>query len=369
MSDAQRAGDNAVETSGVGSGVSSGDGLDQAEAERHAWERSGAFEVGPGVYRIPLPLPGDALKAVNTYAIEDGDGLVFVDGGWAMADSRQALERALDGIGHGLADIREFLVTHVHRDHYTQAVAIRRITGSKVSLGEGEKEALELMHGRDRRAMGAEPAKLIRAGARELLTFFEDWRPTTGLDNWAMPDRWLSDGVDLPLQSRTLQVIATPGHTVGHVVFHDPAAGALFAGDHVLPHITPSISVQSVRPESPLRDYMESLRLVLTLPDARLLPAHGPVTESTHARAEALLQHHEQRLTATAEAVAAGHDTGLTVAGVLGWTRRNRRLDELDVVNKIMAVNETMAHLDVLVERGWLTRTTDDEGVARYARA
>jgi hypothetical protein len=26
-----------------------------------------------GVYRIPLPLPGDNLKAVNVYAIPDGE--------------------------------------------------------------------------------------------------------------------------------------------------------------------------------------------------------------------------------------------------------------------------------------------------------
>lgn len=339
------------------------------EEERHAWERAGAFQVGTGVYRVPLPLPGDALKAVNTYVIEDGDGLVFVDGGWAMAESRQVLDRALDEIGHRLGDIREFLVTHVHRDHYTQAVAIRRITGSRVSLGEGEKEALELLNAPRENALGAEPAKLTRAGAAELGRLFENWRPSIDPADWAMPDRWLGDGVELALNSRTLHVIATPGHTAGHVVFHDPGAGALFAGDHVLPHITPSIGVQSVRPESPLRDYMDSLRIVLGLPDARLLPAHGPVADSTHARAEALLEHHEQRLTATAEAVAAGHDTGFGVAGALSWTRRLRRLDELDVMNQIMAVNETVAHLDVLVERGWLTRTTDPAGVAHYARA
>src|SRR6476661_8757792 len=100
-------------------GVPYGEQVD--EEDRHAWERSGAHEVAPGVHRIPLPLPGDALKAVNVYAIADGDGLVLVDGGWAMAESAALLERSLGEIGFRLADIREFLVTHVHRDHYTQA--------------------------------------------------------------------------------------------------------------------------------------------------------------------------------------------------------------------------------------------------------
>jgi hypothetical protein len=56
------------------------------------------------------------------------------------------------------------------------------------------------------------------------------------------------------------------------------------------------------------------------------------------------------------------------VAGALGWTRRLRRLDELDLQNSMLAVNETLAHLDVLVERGALTRT-DVDGVTHYTES
>ena len=77
-------------------------------------------------------------------------------------------------------------------------------------------------------------------------------------------------------------MVATPGHTRGHVVFVDAAAELLFAGDHVLPHITPSIGFEAVPGPLPLGDYMDSLRLVRELPDRRLLPAHGPVSPSVH---------------------------------------------------------------------------------------
>jgi glyoxylase-like metal-dependent hydrolase (beta-lactamase superfamily II) len=291
----------------------------------------------------------------------------MVDGGWVMADSVALLERSLDEAGHHLSDIDEFLVTHVHRDHYTQAVAIRRITGATVALGAAERPALRIIHGPDR--FRNDIIRLHRAGAFELVDEARRWSTIDfDLGDWEYPDRWLDDSADVPLKNRTLRVIATPGHTVGHVVFHDATAGMLFAGDHVLPHITPSVGVQVVRPESPLRDYLHSLRVVLALPDARLLPAHGPVTDSTHARVEELLRHHDERLTATADAVAMGHDTAFAVAGMLGWTRRQRRLPELDTFNQVLAVNETTAHLDVLVERGWLTRETVD-GVAHYAPA
>jgi hypothetical protein len=105
-----------------------------------------------------------------------------------------------------------------------------------------------------------------------------------------------------------------------------------------------------------------------SLPDATLLPAHGPAGSSTHARVEELLNHHEERLTATAAAVDRGASTGFETARILTWTRRQRRFDELDMFNQIMAVHETMAHLEVLVERGWLQRQVLD-GIARFTRA
>ena len=46
-----------------------------SRADRHAWAEPGVEDLGGGVYRIPLPLPGDALKAVNVYAIAGDDGV------------------------------------------------------------------------------------------------------------------------------------------------------------------------------------------------------------------------------------------------------------------------------------------------------
>ncbi len=160
--------------------------------------------------------------------------------------------------------------------------------------------------------------------------------------------------------------MATPGHTRGHLVFIDDASELMFAGDHVLPHITPSIGFEQSPSEVPLRDYLASLRLVRTLPDMRLLPAHGPVTDSVHQRVDELLDHHDTRLDATAAVVAKGASTAYEVARALTWTRRERTLDELDPFNQMMAVLETAAHLDVLGLQGKLSRDKI-EGVVHYA--
>ena len=116
------------------------------------------------MHRVPLPLPTDGLRAVNVYVLEDGDGLVLIDSGWALAESREALAAALATLGCGLGDVRHFLVTHVHRDHYTQAVELRRIFGSKVSLGAGEHPAIRGDPGQGRPAVRA--AAQAAAGER-----------------------------------------------------------------------------------------------------------------------------------------------------------------------------------------------------------
>jgi hypothetical protein len=98
----------------------------------------------------------------------------------------------------------------------------------------------------------------------------------------------------------------------------------------------------------------------------RLLPAHGPVTGSAHARIDALLAHHAERLDRCAGAVAAGAGTAYEVACGLRWTRRERLLSELDPVNQMLAVTETRAHLELLAAQGRLT-VTWEQGVACYA--
>ena len=126
----------------------------------------------------------------------------------------------------------------------------------------------------------------------------------------------------------------------------------LFAGDHVLPQITPSISFEAAPPPLPLRDFLESLLLVRRMPDLTLLPAHGPVAPSVHARVDELLDHHDARLHAIAAVLAGGVSTAYQIAQAIPWTSRGRKLVDLDLINQTLAVGETQCHLDLLVARG-----------------
>ena len=109
------------------------------------WAEPGAWKVAEGIHRIPLPLPMDGLKAVNVYAVETPAGLTLMDGGWAIPEGREALEKGLALIGAGVGDITTFLVTHAHRDHYTLASVLGAEVGAKVALGSGERATLEIV--------------------------------------------------------------------------------------------------------------------------------------------------------------------------------------------------------------------------------
>jgi glyoxylase-like metal-dependent hydrolase (beta-lactamase superfamily II) len=331
------------------------------------WSDAGTWPVGDGIHRIPLPLPGDGLRAVNVYALEQSDGLVLIDSGWALGEARKDLETALAGLDHDLGSIRRILVTHVHRDHYELGMHLRRLFGAKLALGIGEQPALESLRANVPPEQSPMTMRLLAAGALPLLMQMQErWGAGGGPKiDWELPDEWLKDGTSVELEGRTLEVIATPGHTQGHVVFLDRADGLLFSGDHVLPHITPSIGFEQIPKRSSLSDYLASLAIVQELPDVRMLPAHGPPVATTHARIDELLEHHEDRLALSLGAVDHGASTGYEVAAVLPWTRRNQSFDDLDVFNRMLAVNETVAHLDVLVERADLTTQTL-EGVVHY---
>jgi glyoxylase-like metal-dependent hydrolase (beta-lactamase superfamily II) len=329
------------------------------------WTEPGAFEVATGVYRIALPLPGDGLRAVNVYAITTETGLVVVDAGWALESSEECLVSALAGLGYQLGDVNEFLVTHAHRDHYSQAVQLRRRFGSRISLGEDERPTLDILGSPEGRPVQAQTDLLERHGAPLVAKQFRETiaAHTRDPSEWAGPDRWIEDRSEIAAGDRTLLAIHTPGHTRGHLVYLDADNAVLFAGDHVLPSITPSIGFEPKPPSSPLRDFLNSLKLLREMPDATLLPAHGPAGGRVHERIDQLIQHHADRLEVTLKALHDGADTAYEVAKRLEWTRRRHSLEDLDLFNSVLAITETAAHLAVLEERGAIRSSKQIDGI------
>jgi glyoxylase-like metal-dependent hydrolase (beta-lactamase superfamily II) len=332
-----------------------------------AWAEEGVDPVAEGVHRVPLPLPGDALAAVNVYVVETEDGLTVIDGGWSIPAARVVFDRALASLGHSTRDVTQFLVTHAHSDHYTQAAEIAAELGCRVRLGGGERDYLRAMRS-DPVGGVAQVRELERAGADSLIPGWCKWvaEQPSGSEVWTDPTAWIDDDEHIRIGNRGLRAVATPGHTRGHVVFVDEDARLLFSGDHVLPTITPSVGFEPVCDDLPLHNFLASLAKVRRLPDMRLFAAHGPVTESSHARIDELLAHHDQRFDRCLRVIADGSYTGYEVAAGMSWTRRQRRLEQLEPYNAALAVIETIQHLDLLAVQGRLV-PDDRGGVVRWS--
>ena len=140
--------------------------------------------------------------------------------------------------------------------------------------------------------------------------------------------------------------------------FIDDRARRLYSGDHILPRITPNISVQQSDPVSPLRDYLSSLAKVRDLDVDEVMPAHEWRFKGLADRVDAIAVHHERRLAELLAAVL-GHPGGTPweLAGLLTWSRP---WDQYNGRMRIFAVTETAAHVHELERRGLVSATTGE---------
>nr|WP_271211824.1 MBL fold metallo-hydrolase [Rhodococcus wratislaviensis] len=219
---------------------------------------------------------------MNSYVVEGADGLIVIDPGWVGPDTEQAMTTAQGQLGYRLDDITVCLATHHHGDHYSQAFAWRTTLGSALFAGREERHSIDSFL-TDVGRFPNHPPLLTRCGATRLaerIARNEVAGEGAGIAH-GRPNCWLDSGDVIKLREGALEVIATPGHTRGHVAFRHTDTRILFSGDHILPGITPSIGFEWAPEPYPLRSNLRSLELVRGLPDTALLPAHGPVTAST----------------------------------------------------------------------------------------
>src|ERR1044072_4837379 len=99
------------------------------------------------------------------------------EGAWAVPVARELLDRCLRSIGSGFGDIRRFLVTHIHRDHFTMATVLGHELGAYVALGIDEKAGLDLFHSAlDEDSENPFIRLLVVAGAADIAELWEQGR-------------------------------------------------------------------------------------------------------------------------------------------------------------------------------------------------
>lgn len=187
---------------------------------------------------------------VNAYLVREDDGLTLVDTTMKAADP---ILRAAQRLG---APIRRIALTHGHGDHSGSLDALKQKLADGVEVLMPEIDA-QILSGERKRTKGSWP-KL----------------ETT-------PDTLLAGGDRVG----SLEVVASPGHTPGHVSFLDTRDRTLIGGDvftsfggvEVTNHLYWRFPLAAMATEDGTQD-LASARALRALEPRLLLVGHGPAT-------------------------------------------------------------------------------------------
>lgn len=314
-------------------------------------------QIENNIYTIPIPLPNNPLKCLNSYVIKDGKRSLVIDTGFRMPECYEALTGGLQELGVDM-DSADIFLTHLHSDHSGLApeiagqdtkIYITREDGERILRGLAEKEN---HRAGEYRSYGF---------SEEELEHLDDAPSMKYQQNKRTDFTYISDGDVLEYGGRRLQVIETPGHTPGHVCLYDKADKVMFLGDHVLFNITPNITTWPGF-DDPLGHYVHSL-MDISIYEVRLpLPGHRAVNGTMAERIGTIIEHHGARIREMLDILDV--NPGMTpydLSGKMTWRVRGRTSSWADfpLSQKWFAVGETAAHLEYLLKRGRVRREFD----------
>ena len=317
-------------------------------------------EIIPGIYWLKLPMivsDQSDLSFVNAYVIRGEKGLLLVDAGWDTEASFAALEKGLAEINAKVKDISQIIVTHVHPDHYGMAGHVKKASGASLAMHHLEKEFIEPRYVNMEPLLNAIDNLLLANGVPpEMIKKLSN--ATVGLEQYVMPtqpDILLHDDETVTTGLFNFKVIWSPGHSSGHICLYEPEKKIFLSGDHILPSITPNVSIHPQAIENPLGRYFDSLNELKKLEVERVLPGHENVFTNFKERIEDILHHHEERNNEILAALGDIPGTSFQAAQKIRWGYK-KSYASLPDFHKRMAVLETLAHLEMMANNGRVDR-------------
>lgn len=315
------------------------------------------MEVMAGIHQLKLPIPDNPLGYLNAYLIRGGNGYTLVDSGWPTQETLDVLIKELGAINLNLQDITSIVITHAHPDHLGLAGKIRELSKAEIIMHELEASHITPEHWKaDTQwwdwllANGMLEEDVLKLQER-------DWGREDFL--WRVqPDRMVSGGEKLSLDSADLEVIWSPGHSVGHICLYEPARKILFSGDHILPVITPNVSLFARSAANPLGSYIDSLKKMERLEVELVLPGHEHIFGNFRERVQQILEHHAQRIEELLDALGSEEKTAYQIASKMLWVGIAEVVlgENLPITQQIGALGETLAHLEFLRVEGRVER-------------
>ena len=312
-------------------------------------------EVVEGVFELRLPIPfEDGL--VNVFMFPDGDDVDLLDCGMNSDESVSAIRTSVEQVG--AKRIRRLVVTHIHPDHYGAAGVLAGDGGALLYLHRLEvplvnPRYVELEHLVDEvhryllvNGVPAGEADVLKNSQRALSQVVSPADVAVQLDG----------AESLVMGRRTLRVEWTPGHSPGHICLFDRERSVLFAGDHMLPDLSPNIGLHPQSTPDPLHEYLEGLKRLADYRPRTILPAHGRPFSDAPGRVAALTSHHRRRLDQILEIVASGEQSAWEIALELWGPREN-------LYEKRLALQEGLAHLQALAVESRLEKLVTPHAV------
>jgi glyoxylase-like metal-dependent hydrolase (beta-lactamase superfamily II) len=312
-----------------------------------------------------MPTPY-AVGPVNAWLI-DADPLTLVDAGINTPQARNAMWLELASTGYFPESIERIIVTHAHPDHYGLVHAIQDLSGATVYFPERE-----IARVRDRQMVFEVGRLLVAAGMPlDLLFKMDQERRNDRTGTSLRHDEVVSigEGATFDFSSEvgdfTLEALHMPGHTGGHMVFHEPSRNALFAGDQLLPDTSPNPLLEASLDEPgerrrSLKEYLASLERMGELGLEVAFPGHGDVIEDPQALIRSTIEHHLKRKVRVAGC--------LTDEGITPFEMAKEMFPRAGGYDVFLAVSEIVAHLDLVVDDGAAVME-EREGVTYYLRA
>ncbi len=292
-----------------------------------------------------IEIPNRFFEGKNRIYVIATDPLTLIDTGIASQRAYEILQQGLEEHGLSLRDVGRVILTHKHIDHIGNAWRIQRQTGAEILLHETELLAVT-----DVDPSGRRYGALVRERLGQWSVPQDALPPSSnstkrGWEIESATATGLVDGQTIPLGDGHLEVIHTPGHTMGSICLK--YGRYLFSGDHVLPDISPNIGAGDLRQRNLLRHYLEALNRIreVAAEDLQVMPGHGEPFGDLERRCDQLLQHHAARLEKVLDILAnRGPQTVYEIAYAL--------FGDMENIHLVLGCAEAAAHLEYLEQEG-----------------
>lgn len=146
-----------------------------------------------------------------------------------------------------------------------------------------------------------------------------------------------------------LRLSQHPGYDSWHICLYEPTEHFLIAGNAVRERITPVI-MSWMLPHNALEEFLGSLEKLKHYDVDIVYAGHGKPFGNYHARIDALIAHHHERLEEVLSVVRAGHTDLIDITSHCSWKYPN--WFDWDMNQKYFSLGEINAHLIYLAHRG-----------------